>query len=110
MTRPVPFKTWGLWFRFWAKVFGRPVPASADRAHIGNLLCVYFPPGTAPDMSGGQITDARRIHVIGDLWVFDYGETPFATHESRIKTHPPRTELGLDAALLADNIRRYGKP
>ncbi len=98
---------WGLWHWFWARVFGRRVATSGDRAHIGNLLVAYRP--DLVDLFGKDewLTDARRVHRIGALFIFDYGDTPIETIESPIQ-RPPR-ELD-NESLLADNLRRYQQP
>lgn len=96
------------WFRFWHHVFGKPVPTSAERAHIGNLTLHCR---AAADVRGFGLswdTDARRVYVIGDLWVFDYGDTPFRVLVPQ-HSFPPR-DLGDMQPLLEENLREYGLP
>lgn len=85
------------------------MPTSADRAHIGNLVLQYRPGTTTrylQDFDSTWLTDARRIYVIGDLFVFDYGDTRFTVLEPEVKM-PPQ-ELGDHALLLRENVRDYG--
>lgn len=91
------------WHRFWAKVFGRQMPTSGDRVHIGNLVVAYRPGQSADGFGERWGTDARKVYVIGDLWVFDYGDTPATIHTPRRQPEP--LNLGDHADLLAENTR-----
>jgi hypothetical protein len=72
--------SWGtdaFWFRFWRKLFGRPIPISGDRAHLGHLLLTYRPGEDLQQFIDGRMhTDAARVHAIGDLLIFDYLSKP----------------------------------
>lgn len=102
---------WGAWHWFWAKIFGERMPTSGERAHVGNLLITYGRGGSIEDFVSGKLgTDARRIHKIGELWIYDYGETPIETYESPFKAYDPRPSSHDEKALLADNKRTYPQP
>lgn len=61
---------------FWRKIFGREVPVSGDRAHLGNVTIAYRPDAKTTGFGTAWSTDAKRVYVIGGLWVFDYGDEP----------------------------------
>lgn len=99
----------GRFFRFWAWVFGKPVPTSHTRAHIGNLTLQHRPHAEAYGFGLSWTTDARRVVVIGDLWIFDYGNTPIKVLDPP-NPPPPRDITDHHAALLKENLREYGWP
>ena len=99
--------TWEQWHWFWAKVFGRRVPTSGDRAHIGRLLLCYRPEHETPFDNEHFLSDARHVHRIGDLYVFDYGDTPVETLHMQY-ARPPH-DIGSDD-LLKENERMYRRP
>lgn len=111
-----------LWHRFWAWIFGKRVPTSGYRAHIDNMLLVYRKDSSAnleidkfqkPD---GWATDANRIFVIGDLYIFDYGDNEVVTLESigcGAEVKDRSFERMRHEALLKENQRQFrelGKP
>ena len=97
---------WREWHWFWAKVFGQRVPTSGERAHIGNLVLKIG--RLDPSKFGREwLTDARKVYIIGELTVFDYGDTPFAVIE-QTELEPPR-DLGDHDDLLRENIRQFGR-
>lgn len=95
-----------IWHRFWAALFQRRVPTSGNRAHIGNLVIrVRDPKLTIADFGRGWSTDARKVIIIGDLMVFDYGETPIQVLTPEFRPAP--RDLGPYDDLLAENKRHY---
>lgn len=100
--RERPF--WGMAHWAWARIFGRRVPTSADRAHIDGLLLAY-----RPELKGEEWkrTDARRVHKIGNLMIYDYrGDTVVETYTEKLSR--PRPDQGeRNAILLAENKRKY---
>ena len=86
------------------------MPTSGERAHIGKLLLQYRPNTTRVDLEGfdkGWSTDANRIYVIGDLWIFDYGETPVVTMVPQIGSGLHKYYDPDHTALLRENERDY---
>ena len=101
------------WHWFWAKVFGERVPTSGSRAHIGNLLVTYRPGHSLAEFQGRIATDARHVIKIGDLWVYDYGDTLVESYHPEVMAYDPRDnskETKRNAELLADNKRTYPQP
>ena len=103
---------WGAWHWLWSWVFGRRVPTSGRRAHIGKLVLQYRQGTQQSDIDGFDtkwLTDARRIYVIGDLWVFDYGDTPCITltPEWDIASALHKNYKADHSALLRENIEDY---
>lgn len=98
------------WHWFWAKAFGQRVPTSGERAHIGNLLVVYNrdTPTTLERFKSGTLnTDARRIYVIGNLWVYDYADTPCVFIDPPWKDDPKDMVAG-NEKLLRWELKEYG--
>lgn len=63
--------------------------------------------------ASGVNTDARRVIVVGDLWIFDYGETPMLEIRppEGIDVGPPREDVNWPEEmrrLLEENLRQYG--
>lgn len=73
---------------FWRKIFGREVPVSGDRAHLGNVTIAYRPDAKTAGFDTLWSTDAKRVYVIDGLWIFDYGDKPI---EVFVPGHLPYT-------------------
>lgn len=99
-------KDWEWWHWFWAKVFGQRVPTSGDRAHIDDLMLVYRPDNDEWWRLGAG-TDANRVHKLGNLYIFDYGDTPLETKETETKLNFKRDRKRDAAELLAENKREW---
>ena len=82
------------------------MPTSHDRAHLGNLVIKYAPEWRDQKFGDKWMTDARRVYRIGDLYVFDYGDTPFELYDPPFKMNPKDLTDDL-APLLSDNRRRH---
>lgn len=103
------------WHWFWARLFGRRMPTSGDRAHLGGLLLTYRPGRDEFDQikSGASFTDAVRVHVIGDLTIYDYSKEP-----RRVETfeggywwpNKSMVEGQLDHGLLRCNVKECPDP
>lgn len=100
------FKAGPRWHRFWTHVFGKRVPTSGERAHIGDLLLVHWPGALeeleARDRAWG--TDANRVYFIGDLVIFDYADTPFKALVNCVRD---ATGLKDNDKLLKENLREW---
>ncbi len=103
-----------VWHWLWARVFGRRMPTSGDRAHVGKLLVTLQPELSMEEFKAGKwFTDAARIHVIGDLWIFDYEKDPrrAQTLDSDFPMLGNHDNMGDDdAALLKENMRSFRTP
>ena len=98
---------WREWHLFWAGIFGCRIPTSGDRAHIGNLLVTYRPETKPENFENGPLawsTDARKIYRIGDLYIYDYGETPF---EILTPKYVPEPNVINSDGLLSENKKKY---
>lgn len=101
-----------VWFRFWRKIFGHPVPVSGDRAHIGHMLITYRPGGGIEQFTESRMgTDAARVHSIGDLLIFDYQAEPRTvetfenTYFSKLDAETHANMPAFDHELLKENIK-----
>jgi hypothetical protein len=60
----------------WRRIFGRDVLTYGGTAFVGPLSVMHRPGASADGFGKRWHTDARRIFVVGDIWIFDHGETP----------------------------------
>ena len=95
---------WSIAHWAWARIFGRRVPTSGDRAHIDGMLLAYRPELTGDEW---KHTDARRVHRIGNLMIYDYrGDTTIETYTEELNRSRPE-QGNRNGILLADNKRKY---
>ena len=88
------------------------MPTSGERAHFENLLLRTGGPAEAEWFAAGAMSDARRVHRLGNLYIFDYGDTPIETKEQEFSMLPSDLEESNkdNRCLLAANKRQYRFP